>query len=174
MRSNKNSINLLGERLKAIRKASGLSQEQIQYVTGINQSQIARFEAGSLAARIDHISLLAELFGMEDHELLQYRSPVPDTEILTKNVSRYLKSRNIDPAVFLKKSLVHLIETKLLPSKFFTSPRLAKEISEFLADKNGPMFTTSHISRTMDDFVRKGRIERLKTDKSKYQYRNKA
>jgi len=174
VRSDKNSATLLGERLKAIRKASGLSQEQVHYVTGIIQSQLARFESGKLSARIDDISMLAELFGLEDYELLQYKASIPDSDLLRKNVSKYLKSRSIDPAVFLKESAAHYIETKLLPSKFFNSPRFTREISEFFKDKHRAKFTTTQLSQALEAFVRKGLIEKLETDKKKrFQYRAK-
>jgi transcriptional regulator with XRE-family HTH domain len=168
------SLILFGQRLKAIREASNLSQEQIHYVTGISQSQIARIEAGTLNTGISHVSRLADLFGLEEYELFQFKSPIPDAELLKRNISRYLKSRDIDPSVFIKKGLVYLIETKLLSSKFFSSPRLAKEISEYLKEKANAKFTTSHISQAMDGFVRKGLVEKLETDKkSKFQYRKK-
>ena len=123
---------------------------------------------------IHYVSLFAELFGLEDYELFQYKAAIPDADLLKKNVSKYLKSRKIDPAVFLKQSLVHLIETKLLPSKFFTSPRFTREISEFLEEKDGTSFSTSHISQALNGFVRKGKVEKLKTDKkTKHQYKSK-
>lgn len=168
------SLILFGQRLKAIREASNLSQEQVHYATGISQSQIAQIEAGNINTGINRVSTLADLFGLEDYELFQYKSPIPDSELLKRNISKYLKSRDIDPAIFIKKSLVHLIETKLLPSKFFSSPRFAKEISEYFKEKSDTKFTTSHISQAMEGFVRRGLVEKLKTDKkTKFQYRKK-
>lgn len=168
------SLILFGQRLKAIREASNLSQEQVHYVTGISQSQIARIEAGTLNTGINHASILAALFGLEDYELFQYKSPIPDPELLKRNISKYLRNQDIDPAVFIKKSLVHLIETKLLPSKFFGLPRFAKEIVEYLKEKTDTEFTTSHVSQAMNGFVRKGAVEKLRTDKkSKFQYRKR-
>lgn len=175
MGTSKNSVTLFGERLKALREASGLSQEQIQYVTGIHRTQIGRFESGVSGARIEDISALADLFGMEDCELLQYNSPIPDSDNLKRIISKYLKNQGIDPAVFLKQGLVHLIETKLLPSKFFTSFHSTREISEFLQGKERAEFTTSHISQALNGFIRKGLVEKQKTGKkTKYQYRSKA
>lgn len=169
------SLILFGQRLKAIREASNLSQEQVHYATGISQSQIAQIEAGNINTGISRVSIIADLFGLEDYELFQYKSPIPDPELLKRNISKYLKSRDIDPAVFVKKSLVHFIETKLLPSKFFVSPRFAREISEFFKEKHNAVFTTSHISQAMEGFVRKGQVEKLKTDKkTKFQYRKKS
>lgn len=176
MQQNKktDSLVLFGKRLKAIREASNLSQEQVHYATGISQSQIAQIEAGNINTGINRVSTLADLFGLEDYELFQYKFPIPDSEVLKRNISKYLKSRDIDPAIFLKKSLVHLIETRLLPSKFLNSPRLAKEISEYFKEKSNTEFTTSHISQAMEGFVRKGLVEKLKTDKkTKLQYRRK-
>jgi transcriptional regulator with XRE-family HTH domain len=147
----------------------------VHYLTGITQSQIARFELGTSGARVEDISALADIFGMEDYELLQYKSPIPDADVLKKNISKYLKNQDIDPVVFLKQGLVHLIETKLLPSKFFTSLRFTKEISAFLEEKERAAFSTSHISQALNGFVRKGLVEKVKTGKkTKYQYRSKA
>jgi transcriptional regulator with XRE-family HTH domain len=172
--TNRNSLLLFGQRLKSIREAAGLSQAQVHDFTGIGRSHIVRIETGTLNTGLHNISILGELFGLEDYELLQYKSPLPNPDILRKNVSKYLKSRKMDPAVSLKQGLVHLIETKLLPSKFFASPRFAKEISEFLKEKDGESFTTSHISQALGGFVDAGRVEKIKTDKkTKYQYRSK-
>jgi transcriptional regulator with XRE-family HTH domain len=66
------------------------------------------------------------------------------------------------------------IETKLLPSKFFSSPRFAREISEYFKEKHGVKLTTTRLSKALDGFVRKGLIEKLETDKKgKFQDRAK-
>jgi len=168
------SLILFGQRLRDLRQSINLSQEQVYHATGIGQSHLARIEAGTLNTGISHIALLAEFFGIGDHQLLEYGAPIPDSEILRKNVIKYLKAKGIDPAVFLKKSLVHLVETKLLPSKFFSTARFAKEIAEFLKEKHDADFNTSQISRAMDGFVKRGLVEKMETDKrSKFQYRRK-
>jgi len=169
-----NSLTLFGKRLKAFRQAVDLSQEQVYYATGIGQSHLVKIESGTVNTGISHIALLAEFFGVEDFQLLEYKAPIPDAEFLRKNVSKYLKSKGIDPTVVFKKSLVRLIETKLLSSKFFTTARFAKEIADFLAEKHDAEFNTSHISHVMEVFTKKGLVEKIATDKkSKFQYKKK-
>lgn len=163
---------LFGKRLKAIREAANISQEQIQFATGISQSQIARIESGDLNTGISHVSRLANFFGLEDFQLFQYHEPVPDSDELRKNISKFLKAQSIDASTFLRKSIVYYLESKVLESKFLQTPRLTIEIAEYLEERYNAEFTTMSLSQALNRFVKKGRIERVLTDiKSKYRYR---
>lgn len=165
-------LDYFGKRLKTYREAADLSQEQVHLSTGIGQSNIAKMELGKLNTSLSQLALLAELFGLEYHELLDNKASIPETEDLRKSVSKFLKKRGVDPATFLRKSITHLFETKLIQSKFLSTPRFSKEIAEYCVEKYNVEFTTSHISRAMESFARKGSIEILKTDKkSKFQYK---
>lgn len=171
-RSKEDSVILFGRRLKALREAANISQEQIQFATGISQSQIARIESGDLNTGISHVSRLANFFGLEDFQLFQYSEPVPDSEELRKNISKFLKTQSIDSSTFLRKSIVYYLESKVLESKFLHTPRLAIEIAKYLEEKYDAEFTTMSLSQALNRFVKKGRIERVLTDKkSKYRYR---
>lgn len=167
-------LDQFGKRLKAFREAANLSQEQVHYSTRIGQSNIAKMEAGKLNTSLSQIALLSELFGIEDHELLDFKAPVSDAETLQKNISRFLKKRGIDPKIFLKQGITQIIETNLLPTKFLNIPRFSNEISQYCSEKFDADFTTSQISRAMEGFVNRGLIEIIKTDKkSKFQYKKK-
>jgi transcriptional regulator with XRE-family HTH domain len=169
------SLVLFGKRVKAIREAANISQEQLQYATGISQSQIARIESGTLNTGINHVSRIAEFFGLSDFELFQYKAAVPDIDDLKRGIAKYLKAKDIEPSVFLRKSIVFYVETKLLPSKFLNTPRYAHEISQYLEEKYNAKFTTTGLSQALERFRTKGLIEKLTTDKkSKFQYRKKS
>jgi transcriptional regulator with XRE-family HTH domain len=166
------SLVLFGKRVRAIREAANISQEQLQYATGISQSQIGRIESGTLNTGINHVSRIAEFFGLEDFELFQYKASVPDSDDLKRSITKYLKTRDIEPSVFLRKSIVFYLETKVLPSKFLNTPRYTQEISEYLEQKHNAKFTTTGLSQALERFRRKGLVEKLTTDKkSKFQYR---
>lgn len=168
------SVALFGRRLRAIREAANISQEQVQYATGISQSQIARIESGTINTGINHVSRIAEFFGLEDFELFQYKASIPDSDDLKKGIAKYLKIRDIEPTVFLRKSIVFYLETKVLPSKFLTTPRYTHEISEYLEEKYNAKFTTTGLSQALERFRRKGLVEKTTTPKkSKFQYRKK-
>jgi transcriptional regulator with XRE-family HTH domain len=56
MRSSKE---LLGARIKKFRKASGLSQEQLAELVGIEQKHVSRLELGKNAPTIDRLEKIA-------------------------------------------------------------------------------------------------------------------
>ena len=171
IREKTESLLSFGKRLKAIRESINISQEQIQYATGIAQSHISKIELGMINIGLSHIAVLAEFFGLQDFELLQYSASIPDIETLKKNVSKYLKRNGIDPTVFLKKGLAHLLKDRVLPSKFFSTPRYAKEVADYLEEKFGATFSTTAISQALENLRKKGAIAKIATDKkSKYQY----
>jgi transcriptional regulator with XRE-family HTH domain len=168
------SLKRFGARLRQIRETAEISQEQIQYATGITQSHLSMIESGRLNTGLSHIAALAEFFGLEEFQLLQYADPVPASDILKKNVARYLKKNGIDPSLFLKKSLALTLRTKVIPSKFLSTPRYTKEIADLLEQKFGVAFTTSAISQALENLRKEGLVEKLATDnKSKFQYRKK-
>lgn len=163
-----------GKRLQAFRLAADLSQEQVHLATGIGQSHVAKTELGQVNTSISHVSLYAELFGVEDNELLDYDGAVPEEATLKKGVTKFLKSRGFDPSLFLKQNQgpTHIIETKILETKFLTVPRLAHEIADYCKEKYDAEFTTSQVSKVLDGLNKKGVLEKLKTDKkTKFQYR---
>lgn len=172
---NRNTLLLFGKRLQALRLAVDLSQEQVHHATGISQSQIARTELGQLNTSISHVAMYAEFFGLKDHEMLEYDAPLPDAHLLKKSVTKFLKSRGFDPEIFLKEhqGATHVLE-KLLDTKFLTTPRLAREITDYCKEKYDADFTTSQVSKVLDGLHKKGLLEKLETDKkTKFQYRKK-
>lgn len=171
---NNRILSQFGKRLKAFREAAELSQEQVHYATGIGQSNVSQMESGDLNTSLSQLALISEFYGLEDHELLDYKAPVPETEELRRRITKFLKKRNIDPSNVLKQSITTIFERKLIPSKFLTTARFNKEIAEHLVEKYNAKFTTTLIARTLGIFVTRGLLERIPTDKkSKYQYRKK-
>ncbi len=151
-----------------------ISQEQIQYATGIGQSHLSKIEAGVMNIGLSHIAVLAEFYGLEEFELLQYNTSLPDHEELKRDVSKYLKRNGIDPSVFLKKGLAHLLKDRVLPSKFFSTPRYTKEVADYLDEKFNATFNTTAISQALENLRKKGLVDKLATSKkSKFQYRKK-
>lgn len=173
---NKKALELFGKRLQTIRLAVDLSQEQVHHATGISQSQIARTELGQLNTSLSHIAMYADLFGMQHHEMLEYGAPVPNSSVLKKGVTKFIKSRGFDPEIFLKQhqGTTHIIQNKLLQTKFLTAPRFTREIVDYCKEKYDADFTTSQVSKVLDGLHKKGALEKLKTDKkTKFQYRKK-
>lgn len=161
------SLVLLGRRIKALREAADISQEQLQYATGISQPQIVSIESGRVNTGLNHISKLASFFGFEDYELLQYKAAIPSSESLRKGIQKYLNSVGIDATLFLKKSVVFYVETKLLQSRFLNTPKTTKEIADFLESRYDAKFTTTTLSQALERFRKKGLIEKIPADSAK-------
>jgi transcriptional regulator with XRE-family HTH domain len=169
---NQRVLDQFGKRIKALREAADLSQEQIQKAIGISQPHLAQIENGKYNFRVSYIALLGEFYGLEDYELLDYKSPIPEGDELRKSITKFLKRNSINPSVVLKKSITTIFEKSILPSKFLNVPHSTKEIAHYISDKHEVEFTTTLVSRTLGILVKKGILEQLPTDKkSKFQYR---
>lgn len=170
----KESLVKFGRRLRGIREAANITQEQIHYATGITQPYISDVEGGTLTIGLSHIAVLAEFFGLDEYELLQYKSPIPESEELKQNIIAFLKSNDIDPSIFLRKGLTYLLRTKVLSSKFLITPKYTSEIKEYLTEKFDSSYTTTAISQALENLRKQGLVEKISTQKkSKFQYRKK-
>lgn len=64
----------IGERLRALRKGLGLSQEQFSEKLSLSQNQISRLENGENLITTDMILLLNDLYGIDPSYLLLGKS----------------------------------------------------------------------------------------------------
>ena len=88
-------MNTLGERLSAMRKQRGLSQEQVAKATGVTRAAVSLWEHGH-SANLKHESLrrVAALFNITIDEMLDGKSIQP--------ISKDQYARLLDAASFLK------------------------------------------------------------------------
>ena len=54
----------IGQRIAALRKMAGLSQEQLSERAGLQRTHISRIEAGKYAVTLETIQAIAEALGM--------------------------------------------------------------------------------------------------------------
>ncbi len=66
-----------GERLKALRKKAGLTQEELAHNTGYSIMTIRRWEWGENSPRIEEIKALAKALGVTEADLLN--DPPPES-----------------------------------------------------------------------------------------------
>jgi len=163
-----------GKRVKAFRLAAELSQEQVQYATGISQSNIYSLELGRLNTSLSHVGLLADFFGVSLSDFVNFKTPIPDADSLKKGVDVYLKKKKIDPNTFQKKGLTKLLRDRVLKSKFLLTPRHAKDIALYIFETWHAQFTTSALSQALENLHKHGAVEKIKTEsKNKFLYRKK-
>jgi len=61
----------LGERLQALRKSRGLSQEQLAEQAGVSRQAVSKWELGESAPELDKVLLIADFFGVTTDYLLK-------------------------------------------------------------------------------------------------------
>ncbi len=89
----------LGERLKAARKAQGLTQVQLSEQLGIAQQTLAHYEVGRARVPVSHLLAMAKLlnFSIDDmlmgHDRRAKRGPVSRLEEKMAAVSRLPRSK---------------------------------------------------------------------------------
>ena len=65
-------IKKFGLRLRELRKAKGISQEQLAGETGFEVSQIGRIERGEINTSISHVAAIAKALKIKSEELFQF------------------------------------------------------------------------------------------------------
>ena len=65
-------IKKFGLKLKEIRKAKKISQEQLAGDTGFELSQIGRIERGEINTSISHVAAIAKALKIKPEELFQF------------------------------------------------------------------------------------------------------
>ncbi len=63
---------LLGERIRELRKAKGLTQEQLAELVGVEPRHISRVEGGYSSPSIERLARIAEILDVPIKELFDY------------------------------------------------------------------------------------------------------
>lgn len=71
----------LGQRIKEIRKARGLTQKQLAEKIGIGTANISYIETGHFAPTIENFEKIADVLGVEPPELYTFTSQKPLSEM---------------------------------------------------------------------------------------------
>lgn len=82
---------VLSEKIKELRKARGLSQEEMAERLHVSRQTISKWEKGLSAPNADYLILLADLFEISVSELLGTSENKQDTD---KDVSKQLEQLN--------------------------------------------------------------------------------
>lgn len=78
-------LELLGKRLKQLRKHRGLLLLELEVLSGINDSDISRYERGKENIEYHTIYRLAKALQVEIKDVIDYEGPMPDN-------SKFIKS----------------------------------------------------------------------------------
>jgi len=91
----KTTKELLGARIKELRKAKGLSQEELSEKVGIDSKHLSRIEVGKSYSSLDTLGKIAQALGIEIKDLFEFMH-LSRTKDLTDNISKLLKEADED------------------------------------------------------------------------------
>ena len=91
----KTTKELLGARIKELRKAKGLSQEELSEKVGIDSKHLSRIEVGTSYSSLDTLGKIAQALGIEIKDLFEFMH-LSRTKDLTDNISKLLKEADED------------------------------------------------------------------------------
>lgn len=69
---NQKAIQLLGETIRKIRLAKGISLEKLALETGLEYSQVSRIELGKINTSVSHLFLLASVLQVKAADLIDF------------------------------------------------------------------------------------------------------
>lgn len=89
------SKNLLGARIKEIRKNKGLSQEQLAENVGIDPKHLSRIEVGKNYPSINTLEKIADSLDIEIKELFEFMHHMSSKELI-ESLNKLTKETNED------------------------------------------------------------------------------
>jgi len=86
----KTTKQLLGSRIKELRRARGLSQEELAELIGIEPQHMSRIETGGSAPTVERMEKLCAVFGIELRVLFDF-GHLADREPQLESIEKMLK-----------------------------------------------------------------------------------
>jgi len=89
-------LHILGERIRAIRKAKDISQEKLAELAGLHPTYISDIERGKVNASIYVYYLVATALDMRFVELIDLPSDITDAKFENEIVQIFIQVRKLD------------------------------------------------------------------------------
>ena len=108
----------LGEKIQQIRKAAGLSQEQLASMIDVSRQAVSKWETDQSLPDLDKVILLSQVFHISTDELLGVRAAKQNSQA-EKNLDTYVK-QNLKRRIFTAGWLTALIGAVLLVAEYLS------------------------------------------------------
>ena len=96
-----NSKELLGKRVKELRKAKGLTQDKLSEQLNIDQKQLSRIEVGKSFPSFDTLENLSKLLKVEIKELFEFEHHLKSPEEMRKEIEQLIGEADDEKIVLL-------------------------------------------------------------------------
>lgn len=141
---NKKDTKKVGERIKELRLNNNLMQDDIATMTGFAKSTIASIERG-VNTDISHLIEVAKAIGVHPKEVFNIAFEIkPRYKLSPNKINRILTTSRI---------------RELIKSTFFKSPRLVKDVVNYLTEETGLKVSSTHVSVVLKRLTQEGKLK---------------
>ena len=102
---------MLGKRIKELRKASGFTQEKLSELINLEPNHISKIEAGIHFPQPEKLESLARVFDMQIRDLFDYEHKLPE-QILKSKITNWLEDAQNPEIEYIYKTIQNLKEFK--------------------------------------------------------------
>ncbi len=102
---------LLGARIREIRKALGLTQEQLAVLVNIEQKHVSCIERGKNAPTIDRLQIISEVLNVPIKDFFDFTDKVDDDAAGVGGIDEILKGLDEDKRKLADKIIRDIIKT---------------------------------------------------------------
>ena len=85
------------ENLRAIRKSRDLNQDQLAELLGVAKSTVSMYERGNRRPRLDQVTHMAQVLGVQVSDLMRTEEPAPELEAPNDELAEYLEMLRTRP-----------------------------------------------------------------------------
>ena len=109
---------MLGKRIKELRKASGLTQEKLSELINLEPNHISKIEAGIHFPQPEKLESLARVFDVQIKDLFDYEHKLPE-QILKSKIANWIDDAQTSEIEYIYKTIQNLKEyKKTIKNKF--------------------------------------------------------
>lgn len=131
-------INEIGERIKKLREARGLSQHQLSVALNVTREVVAKWETGTRDLKTAYMVKLADYFNVTcDYILRGIKADINNGEFVNfmeKFIARKKDIKNISEIFEQAPKNVQILVSKLIESHYFMTVTLEKLENDILAN----------------------------------------
>ena len=102
---------MLGKRIKELRKASGFTQEKLSELINLEPNHISKIEAGIHFPQPEKLEIIARVFDVQIKDLFNYEHKLPE-QILKGKIVSWLEDAQISEIEYIYKTIQNFKEYK--------------------------------------------------------------
>jgi transcriptional regulator with XRE-family HTH domain len=138
---------LIGDNIRLLREAMGISQLNFSHLIDISLRTIANIEAGIGTGNLNTLERILTFFNLEVDNLVNHQVHIP-LDFREKIIERHKSNKELLNLLLRKPTIVYAIKYKLLKSDFLNTAREINEVKAYF-ERFGWSFLGTSISNAL-------------------------